>query len=139
MQRISACVLSLAIAGCAADAGPPLPQSLAEPPPVEWRAKLAAHVKATFKDVASIRDAAIAREPVAEIVPAQVQNVMRPRWVVCFAANARNGFGGYSGPTVYQATFRDGHVLAVHRAADQGTTCNSVPLQPFPEINGAAA
>jgi len=137
MHRIAVCALLLVLAGCAATAGPPLPQTIEDPPPAEWRAKLAAHVKATFKDPASIRDAAIAAAPVPEIVPAQLQHTLRPRWVVCFAANAKNGFGGYNGLTVYQATFRDGQVLAVHPARDMGPACNGVALQPFPEINGA--
>ena len=137
MHRISICALALALAGCAAAAGPPLPQTIEDLPPTEWRAKLAAHVKASFKDPSSIRDAAIAAAPVPEMVPAQVQHFMRPRWVVCFAANARNGFGGYNGLTVYQATFRGDQVLSVHPARDMGATCNGVQLHPFPEINGA--
>lgn len=137
-------LIAIALAGCASPGGglttasAPAPKTIQEPYPTEWRHKVAAFVKANWKDPASIRDAELAA-PVVEIIPANLNIAFAPRWVVCVSLNAKNSFGGYTGKTMHQVLMRDNRVLAVQPASQMGPTCDNAKLEPFSEINGSGA
>jgi hypothetical protein len=76
----------LILAGCAT------PADGTGPYPANYRQIVSEHVRATFFDPYSIRDAQIAA-PKADGAP-----VLTPGWVVCMRANAKNRLGAYIGP-----------------------------------------
>lgn len=111
------------------------PAKALDPHPADWRAKVAASIKASWKDPASIRDAQVAA-PVPESAPADIARIVGQRWVVCVSLNAKNSFGGYAGRTMYHIPIKDGQILPAHPASEMGPTCGGAKLAPFPEVNG---
>ena len=139
MKRLIALSATLLLGACAS-AGQietsAAPKKL-EPYAADWRQKVAAFVRASSREPASIRDAQIS-EPLPEIQGPEIAKVMGPRWVVCVSLNSRNGLGGYTGRTMYHVAMRDGEVSSLFRASEMGPTCAGAKLVPFPEVNGKA-
>lgn len=113
---------ALGVTGCA---GAPWPQAQAVPPPANYRAAVAAHVKATFVDPYSIRDASIS-------APIAGTSLMGPVWTVCMRANAKNRLGAYAGLKETSFTFRDGQIMADDQYA--AITCAAAAYEPFAEV-----
>lgn len=93
-----------------------------------YRAKAAAVIRSTIRDPASIRDAYI-----SALLPA---GSGRPDIeMACVRLNARNGFGGMTGPTNLFVNFHEGQ--AVGAAEDDGGACDKFAVnQPFNEVMG---
>ncbi|MDH2403661.1 hypothetical protein QCM77_27445 [Bradyrhizobium sp. SSUT18] len=76
-----------------------------------------------FKDPASIRDASIGHAFVCRDGDS----------CICISANARNGFGGYTGIQKHVAVWSSGQLQHM-RGQDFGDQCEY--LTPFAELNG---
>jgi hypothetical protein len=108
-MRTAALLLVAAMAGCAA---PQPVQSELGPFPADHLALLNAHLAATLKDPYS----AVVRH-IAGPAPYAVQRGLihgggyASVWAACYAVNAKNSYGGYTGPKLHVATFRDGRLV----------------------------
>lgn len=72
-------------------------------------------------------------------------NVKGYGWASCYAVNAKNSFGGYTGARAYLAVIRNGRIVEVARAgetiyidADISRFCNSAPKVSSPAAGVAA-
>lgn len=78
----------LSLTGCAVNAV--ISQEEAGPFPANYKVATADYIKSTFKDPYSLRDVMISKP-----IPYKILN--HTGYVVCFQANAKNSFGGYTG------------------------------------------
>jgi hypothetical protein len=83
MSKLIALALCGALAGCAST------QSASDFP-TDYRETIAQNKSTLFKDPGSVQDAMIG-----------VPKSSMLGWQVCLKANAKNGFGGYTGRTMY--------------------------------------
>jgi hypothetical protein len=110
--------------------------TLSEPAPTNYREIIAAHVRATYFDPYSVRDASIARPRGARV---HVVGTFKHEegWGVCVRANSKDRMGAYTGlkQTIY--IINSGTVLAVQddqEHFDVRTGCQGAVYEPFPEI-----
>lgn len=94
------------LAGCAATTMKPASTAEAGPPPVNYRAAVAANVKETFFDPYSVRDATISAPLYATSVFDGASFVARKGWIVCMKANSKNRMGGYVGQQLTVFVFK---------------------------------
>jgi hypothetical protein len=106
----------------------PPPESVVNIYPTNWRAEIAAHIKANIRESGSVRDAAIS-EPVLAFMGAG------NRYLSCVRFNAKNGFGGMTGQVTYSAVFVSGKLSGVDTIGNPA--CSTAPYITFGEIEGA--
>jgi hypothetical protein len=98
---------ALALPGCSVNSA-----ESAGPRPSNWRELVREHVRATWYDPHSLRDAMIA-------LPVEGTFNFQTGWVICFRANGKNRFGAYTGLRTMGYLVRGGAVVAqaeqVHR------------------------
>lgn len=105
------------------------------PPPANYKAIMAEHVRTAFFDPYSVRDASIA-PPKAGNLSTEMMTVATGH-IVCMKANAKNRMGAYIGLTTSAYLIRDGKVAASHDGLDHyevRTACADAVYEPFPEI-----
>lgn len=100
------------------------------PPPANYKQKIIDHVRQSFFDPYSIRDAAISK-------PFAVNRIGHGEiWFVCVKTNAKNRMGAYTGisPTAYW--FQNGGMKLASPGAPEYDEFNCAHAQyaPFPEI-----
>jgi hypothetical protein len=99
------------------------------PPSADYRAEIAAHLRATLKDPSSIRDAMIGE-------PQQTWMGVAYRYTVCVRMNAKNSYGGYAGPQDHLVVFLDGRPFSVQEALS--VQCGRAAYAPYPELMATA-
>jgi hypothetical protein len=107
-----------------------------EPLPANYRQIVAVHVRTTFLDPYSVRDASIAPPRAGSLSRPDIIWVERG-WIVCLRANAKNRMGGYTGLTTSAMLVRAGAVVTSHSGEDHyevRTSCADARYEPFPEI-----
>ncbi len=120
--------LGLCMSGCAS--GPSSPDGSAAATtarlPDNYRQMVAAHVRETFFDPYSIRDASIS-SPVAGV------NIYGQTNTVCVRANAKNRMGAYAGIRSTAVVFNADKITTSNQEyADM--ICGGGSYMPFPEI-----
>ena len=135
-MRAAVLLGALALAGCQSAGGPVATTTAAEPPPANYREIIAAHVRETFFDPYTVRDAAIAPPKTGQLSRTDAIAIERG-WIVCVKANARNRMGGYIGnrPTAY--LIRGGKVVTSHTGIEHyevRSNCADAAYTPFHEI-----
>jgi hypothetical protein len=101
MRALASLPLAVALAGCAASTPAPqlvAPVSATEVQPANPRAEIAAYLRATLKDPTSVRDPMIGE-------PQNTWMGVGYRYTVCVRFNAKNSYGGYTGPQNHLAVF----------------------------------
>lgn len=111
--------------GCQTDAAGTGSAAVA-PPPANYRAMVADHIRKTFKDPYSIRDASISR-------PIPGTSLIGRVYTVCVWSNSKNSFGAYTGVKPVTILIRDGTITGSDEQY-AGLTCNGEASEPFPEI-----
>src|SRR4029079_12361303 len=106
MKNISA-ILQMVLAGCAMQVEPPQ-----EPPPANYRQIIAAHVRQTFLDPYSIRDANIAPPKPGWAFVGGSLGQYKTGWAICLRVNAKNRMGAYTGAKESIYVIQDGRVVA---------------------------
>lgn len=128
---LMALTAGLALTGCA---GGDAATTATEPAPVNYRQAAAAHIRQTFFDPYSIRDAEIA-PPKRGAGPSLNADGFKTPWVVCVRANAKNRMGAYAGRKVTALAFSGNAVVnAWDEAQYSQMVCGEVTYEPFPEI-----
>jgi hypothetical protein len=126
MQKLLILLWFFMLAGCAGGYTPtPPPPASSLVAPVTYRGPIAAQFKATLRDPTSVRDARISQPFVRHMGAGE-------RYVVCVRLNAKNGFGGYSGPVDRLAVFVGGELLSI--VPTVAGECREVAMTPFSEI-----
>lgn len=127
---LAAC--ALALAGCQTDGAAVAAQ--AGPAPANYRQLAAEHVRTSFKDPYTIRDAEIAA-PKPGSGPSLNADGFKTPWVICMRANAKNALGAYTGRKVTAIAVSDARVVnAWDDVQAAGYICQGVAYEPFPEI-----
>lgn len=113
-SRLLAVLTVLAFQGCSTP--PPTAQQLASadygPFPHQFQVKLATYLQATLKDP----DTAKLSAPIGPARTYAGLSAPVYGWGVCMGVNAKNSFGGYTGPKQYFFLFRNGEIAMVERA-----------------------
>jgi hypothetical protein len=118
-------------AGCATT-----PPQASEPPPANYREIIARHVRESFLDPYSIRDASIAPPKPGQLSRSDAIAVEQG-YIVCFRANAKNRVGGYTGMKTTAFLVRGGAVVTSHTGDDHyevRTSCGGVAYESFREV-----
>lgn len=121
MRQLVGLALAFVCAGCAGSGANPGTSDF----PVDYRTTIAAQKATLFKDPSSVRDTSIG-----------IPRASMMGWQVCLRANAKNGFGGYTGLNTYIIQmYRNGSppVLLPTTIYDG---CGSDYYVPFAELNG---
>lgn len=113
----------LVLSGCAGGYNPPVVGVGGAP--TGYRVAVAADLRSTLKDPASVRGAFISQPFVRQMGAGE-------RWVVCIRLNAKNGFGGYSGQADELAVFADGRLVSISEAT--AGECREAPMTTFHEV-----
>lgn len=98
----------------------------AGPPPENYRAMVAQHLRTSLFDPYSVRDAAISS-------PRVHNSISGAKWNVCFRGNAKNRLGGYTGMRQTLFVIENGRIIASDDTYG-ATTCAGASYQPFPEL-----
>jgi hypothetical protein len=127
-------MMILALPGCAMKVEEPQ-----TPPPTNYRQIVAEHIRKSFFDPYSIRDASIAA-PRPGWAFASRMGGYKTGWAVCARANAKNRMGAYAGikETIY--VIQEGQVVASGQdldSADARSGCEGAQYERFPEIEEA--
>jgi hypothetical protein len=127
-NQYKAAIAALALAGCAQTTA----QHAAAIPtlPANYRQLIIEHVRQTYNDPYSIRDAAISAPIAGTSFFGAVQSV-------CVRANAKNRMGGYIGLKANAITFREGRIVSFSEEY-AGMICDGAIYEPFPEIDAGA-
>ena len=145
-RSIATLALSVALSGCAptvdvttgaiGDYG-------AGPLPADYRKIVKEHVRNSFYDPYSIRDAQIAA-PKMSSAPVLIPNSLgiggtfTHVWVVCLRANAKNRMGAYIGMTPTAVFITNNKVANTVGGAESGAAhmwCDGSAYEPFPEVS----
>lgn len=123
MLRISAFVLALAVAGCAAGS---TPTTDIGPTPANYREIVARAMRAEFFDPSSLQDVWIAP-------PYPARMYFTDGWMVCVRANGKNRMGGYTGQQGF------GYLVANGVIVQEGyqTNCPNQQFTEWTEMEGA--
>lgn len=127
-------LLAIALLGCVTSQ----PQ-VNEPAPANYREIIARHVRESFLDPYSIRDASIAPPKPGQLSRSDAIAVEQG-WIVCFKANAKNRVGGYTGLKTTAYLIRGGIVITSHSGDDHyevRTSCAGVAYESFREVEVA--
>lgn len=121
-------IASLALVALAAGCGTlgVIPQEQAGPLAENYKEVLKKYVQATFKDPDSVKDAEIAKP-----VPYRVFD--RRGYVICYKANAKNSYGGYTGTQILAVMMYGTEITSYG-----SSVCPQVNAvyEPWPEVNG---
>lgn len=92
---------------------PPMPAGYddAGPAPENPLPKILAKLRTTLNDPYSIRDFTMCAP--ARIEPYYGLDWVRARWNVKITLNAKNSYGGYTGSTMFDVSFKDGDVVEI--------------------------
>lgn len=123
-----AILLSLFLAGCNATAGTPPPNAEPAPSPEMIKQAVRAHVRSSFFDPYSVRDAQLS----AATWQGALQLGSGEGWTVCLRANAKNRMGGYTGLRDTAMTIRGGKVVS--SLDDAQYFCRDATYSPFPDL-----
>jgi hypothetical protein len=93
--------------------------------PAYFRPALAAVIISSLREPGSVSDPAVSEPFLRWMVSAD-------RYIVCVRFNARNGFGGMTGPAELMAVYEDGDLVRVIPAA--AGECREARYMPFPEL-----
>jgi hypothetical protein len=108
------------------------------PPPANYRQILAEHVRKSFFDPHSVRDAGIALpRPGWGFVGSGLSQSYKTGWAVCVRANAKNRMGAYTGIKENIYIVENGGVVASGQDLDTAEAragCEGARYEPFPEI-----
>ena len=118
----AAAVVAAALAGCA----PGTVTTDIGPAPKEWRKKVADHVRQSFFDPYSIRDAEVSDPIPTGMVFDGVTPIPHSGWMVCLKANGKNRFGAYAGLQLTGILFENGVIT---------TTTPSVPATSYTQTS----
>lgn len=135
-MRFFAVISSLFLVGCqtAASDTTPAQSASSSGPPQNYRQFAIDHVKKTFFDPYSIRDAEISAPKLAA-GPSLNSNGFNTPWVVCIRANAKNRMGAYTGRKVTAIALSDsGVVNSWDETQYSQTVCGDASYERFPEI-----
>lgn len=129
------CIAALFLAGCQTAAqGPSATQKASSAPPQNYRQLAVDHVKKSFFDPYSIRDAEISGPKLAA-GPSLNSDGFNTPWIVCIRANAKNQMGAYTGRKVTALAISDAGVVNTwDEAKFSQTVCSDVAYERFPEI-----
>lgn len=120
MRILGMVALCAALGGCAGQ------QTTADASwPTDYREIILRNKSTLFKDPESVRDAAISGPSKAMF-----------GWRVCLKANARNGFGGYTGQTMYTILLYSNGNPPLLQAVTIYDGCGSEYFEPFHELEG---
>lgn len=106
------------------------------PGPEWYREAVAEHIRKTFVDPYSIRDAEIS-------IPVRIEPVLDMpdppggQWSVCVMANARNRLGGYVGRRAWRYRFEGDVITAASDGDSAQRFCAKVDYVSFREIEGS--
>lgn len=126
----------LLLAGCATTT----PQA-SEPAPANYREIVARHIRDSFVDPYSVRDASIAPPKSGQLSRSDAI-VVEQGYIVCFRANAKNRVGGYTGMKTTAFLVRGGAVVTSHTGDDHyevRTNCAGVAYESFREVEMGGA
>lgn len=134
-MRIFVVFAALFLVGCqTATQNTTTAQGPSSSPPANYRQLAIDHVKKTFFDPYSIRDAEISAPKLAA-GPSLNSNGFNTPWVVCIRANAKNRMGAYTGRKVTAIALSDsGVVNSWDEMQYSQTVCGDVSYERFPEI-----
>ena len=119
MIKIAFVSLTLILAGCA----PPFKllsldiavQNAGKPPSVQEAKRIVEeYISKTFKDPNSVKDLRI-KKPIQAHSADAFGNPRDVRWEICFEANAKNSYGGYTGLQTSVIPIRNGRIIPEHR------------------------
>ena len=110
-------MLSFSLTACTTDTNPGLP-------PSDYRRLMKTYINKDFFDPYSLRDVALS-EPVAG------QMYGSYGWIVCLQANAKNRMGGYIGLSKTAYLIKNNAIATTEK---NSPFCETVPLQPWPEM-----
>ncbi len=135
-QWFAMAACAMVLAGCQTDGAGQSPASAsAGPPPANFRQLAVEHVKTTFKDPYTIRDAEIATAPKRAMGPSLNSDGFTTPWVICIRANAKNAMGAYTGRKFTAIAMNSEKVVNAWEAPEAtGYLCSGEAYQPFPEI-----
>lgn len=105
-----------------------IPDSEAGPYPHNYKEVTDKYVKAHFKDPSSVKDTEISKP-----IPYRVFD--RRGYLICFRANAKNSYGGYTG--VQTSAF----ILSPEGTQDYGSSAcarEKVVYEPWPDLVGSS-
>ena len=122
-KLLSPLIASIALAGCQTNEA----TTAAAPTPPDARAIILATKSTLWRDPDSIKNASIS-------APRRSTGIL-PMWHVCVRANAKNGFGGYTGEKDMLIGIYDDGRLPSPLMADATGYCE-YPHEPFPELEG---
>lgn len=117
MRILGIVALGAALGGCASTAG--------TEPPSNYREIILRNKSTLFKDPDSVRDVSM-----TAAVPSTFG------YSTCMKANARNGFGGYTGQKIYAITIFKGDSPPSLQLATLFDGCGTGNFEPFPEMEG---
>ncbi len=119
--------MGLALGAC--NSGAPPEPSAPPAPPVNYRDRIAKHLRANFRDPESIRDIGISAPELG------YNGLIWGEWAwVCVRANGRNGFGGFTGPQIVAYGFKGDRYQILENPE---TLCRNAVFGPFPELERA--
>jgi hypothetical protein len=119
---------ALVLAGCASGN-----LAVVDPPPSNYRQLAQQHVRDTYFDPYSIRDAEIGK-PRSSGGPILVSTGLAEVWVVCIRANAKNRMGAYTGRTATALMIQGNRVVGSQDNGAWSSWCSGSEYEPFPEI-----
>lgn len=117
MRIIFSAFAAVAVAGCQT-----IPREPGPPPPANYRALIAADMRAKFYDPWSVRDVSIT-EPYVD--------PRFPGWLVCIRANSKNQLGGYTGQQPVAYLLRDGKVIENNVSRADEVCSADKPMTPW--------
>lgn len=110
MKRVLMACASAALASCALMPDPVGTDADYGEPPPSVRPVIDTFLRLNMKDPESVQLGDSYYGPARVAVPVGFSTVYG--WGVCFAANAKNSFGGYTGYQVWMVVYRNGAVVA---------------------------
>jgi hypothetical protein len=108
-----------------------------EPPPANYRQIVAEHIRKTFFDPYSVRDAGIAPPRPGWGFTGETLGQYKTGWAVCVRSNAKNRMGAYAGSKETIYILQEGRVVGSGQDLDTSEArrgCEGAQYEPFPEI-----
>lgn len=126
MRQVIVLAGALALAGCQTASTSDQIAEAAKHVPPNYRHLVADHIRKTFKDPYTIRDASISGPVPGTSFSGSIASI-------CVRANAKNSMGAYIGIKATQFVFRNG-VLDIATEIQTDYACAGASYEPFPEI-----
>lgn len=139
-MRVAGVPLMALLGACAGQDSPSATGSTPAALASNYRQIVAGHVRETFFDPYSIRDAEIGAPKMAAGPSLNRDGGFYTPWVVCVRANAKNRMGAYTGKHVTAIGMSGTEVVnSWDEAHYSRMVCEGVAYAPFPEIDAIAA